>query len=177
MDRRTKLIGSVENDPTTLVRQHLVHRTLISPIRRGGARVSPKMDTNHARGWRRIGIVVSVIWFIAFGCYVWTDSTRSNGEFYSFQLRMCSAALDIRNQSLQYARTPEERDQGSSHNEAEYEKCETDAKTLFFSGTDQLYRGIPLLLGVDLAIIAVGWALVWFVVFVVRWVRRGFASA
>jgi hypothetical protein len=135
------------------------------------------MGTNHARGWRRIGIVVSVIWFIAFGGYVWSDSTRHNVDFYEFQLRMCNAIWEVANESLQSARTPEERDKRSSENRAKYEKCNADAKTLFFSQADQLYRSIPILLGVDLATIAVGWALVWFVVFIARWIRRGFASA
>jgi hypothetical protein len=131
--------------------------------------------TNRARGWRRIGIVVSVVWFIAFAAYVWSDSNLRNGDFYSSQLRMCYTILDVANESLQYARTPEERDKRSSENRAKYEKCNADAKALFFSEADQLYKGIPIILGVDLATIAIGWALVWFVVFVVRWIRRGFA--
>lgn len=29
------------------------------------------MAINRARGWRRIGIVLSVIWFVGFGGYMW----------------------------------------------------------------------------------------------------------
>jgi hypothetical protein len=129
--------------------------------------VTPNM-ANRVRGWRRIGIVVSVVWFIGFGGYVWSDSTRRNGDFYSSQLGMCKLILDTDNESR--LRTPDE-------NWAKYEKCRADAEKLFFFEADQLYKGIPIILGVDLATIAIGWALVWFVVFVVRWIRRGFASA
>jgi hypothetical protein len=36
--------------------------------------VTLNIGTRQARGWRRIGIVVSVVWFIAFGGYVLFDS-------------------------------------------------------------------------------------------------------
>ena len=31
--------------------------------------------SNTARGWRRIGIVLSVIWFLGFGVYSWGQAT------------------------------------------------------------------------------------------------------
>jgi hypothetical protein len=126
------------------------------------------MGTNYARGWRRIGIVVSIIWFIVFGLYVWGDSARQNGEFYQSQLGLCYSMEDddIRMHG-QLSPAGQERDQ----------KCRADAQKFFFSQIDKQRENIPILIGVDLATIAVGWALVWFVVFVVRWVRRGFASA
>jgi hypothetical protein len=114
------------------------------------------MSTNRMRGWRRIGIVVSVVWFIAFAAYVWSDSNLHNGDFYSSQLRMCKAILDVADESL--PDNLEERNNKLDENWAKYEKCQADAEKLFLSEADQLYKGIPILLGVDLATIAVGTA-------------------
>jgi hypothetical protein len=49
------------------------------------------MAINRGRGWRRIGIVLSVIWFIGFGGYVWTSEVRHISDYYEFQLKMCYA--------------------------------------------------------------------------------------
>ncbi len=109
------------------------------------------MGTNHVMGWRRIGIVMSVIWFIAFGGYQWTSSVQHNGDVYRSQLGKCKEILDA--------------------DWTKYEKCRAAAE----NESDQLYKGIPILLFLDLLTIAIGWALAWNVVLVVRW-SRDFAA-
>jgi hypothetical protein len=135
------------------------------------------MSTNHAKGWRRIGIALSVIWFVGYGGYMWFWSTGHNADFYGSQLRMCYAILDVDNETLQYTRTDEERGKKAVENQAKFEKCRSDAEKLFLSAAGQMYRGIPILLGIDLMTVGIGWLLAWFAVLLVRWVRRGFASA
>ena len=110
---------------------------------------------------------MSVIWFIAFGGYQWTVSAQHNGDFYRSQLGKCKQNLDTDN-GLQTKNVDEDR--------AKYENCLAHAEEAFLYTADQLYKGIPILLLLDLLTIAIGWALVWNVVLVVRW-SRGFAAS
>jgi hypothetical protein len=138
------------------------------------------MNTNHARGWRRIGIVASVIWFIAFGAYLWRDGNQRHADSYTSSREMCSLELDTLNKSLgPRLGNPnlKEYDRKFAENLANFEKCNAYTDKVFLSQADEFFKNIPILLGVDLATIAIGWALVWFVVVVVRWVRRGFTPA
>jgi hypothetical protein len=65
---------------------------------------------------------------------------------------------------------PDDRKKKIEANFAEYQKCkEAEASS----------TGIPILLGLlglDLATVIAGWAIVWCVVFVVRWIIQGFAT-
>jgi hypothetical protein len=42
----------------------------------------------------RIGIVLSVIWFVGFGGYIWFSSIQRLDDLYSLDLRACSANFD-----------------------------------------------------------------------------------
>ena len=44
---------------------------------------------NTARGWRRIGIVLSVIWFLGFGVFLWETSLNDLVRPYAYQLKQC----------------------------------------------------------------------------------------
>ena len=110
---------------------------------------------NHGRGWRRIGIILSVLWFIGFGLFVWSYEVRQNTTWYSSSLSLCFAMS----------------------NETDRRTCQADISKVFADQFDQNVKAIPLLVGVDVATIAVGWLLVWSIILLVRWVSRGFASA
>jgi len=47
------------------------------------------------RGWKRIGIVVSVLWFFGFGLWMWSSEISRIGNFYRWQLEGCSSLLHI----------------------------------------------------------------------------------
>ena len=74
-------------------------------------------------GWQRIGIVLSVIWFLGFGGYVWIWDNRTKSEFYGWQLKMCDVVLSERNGSLQFLTKQEDRDERADENAAEYLNC------------------------------------------------------
>jgi hypothetical protein len=128
-------------------------------------------------GWRRVGVVVSVVWFVGFGGYLWHDSvTQSNDSFTRF-LRICDAALDMETDALKNIQDPTKRDRKFDQNMKEERDCKAQATTSFERILDEQYSGIPILLGIDLATVAMGWLLVLGVVGIVRWIRRGFAAA
>src|SRR6187397_2537835 len=91
---------------------------------------SPVMNIKSPKGWRRVGIVVSVIWFLGFGFYVWNHELESHSDFYMFETRNCTRLLDMANENLQYARTQEERDRRFAENFAKHRAC--DEKALAF---------------------------------------------
>ena len=43
------------------------------------------------RGWRRIGIIVSVIWFFGFGVFLWNKFVEDAVAPYAQDLQICSA--------------------------------------------------------------------------------------
>jgi hypothetical protein len=54
------------------------------------------------KGWKRIGIVLSVIWFVAFGGYLWSNGISSMDAFHRRQIESCYSILSAENESLQY---------------------------------------------------------------------------
>jgi hypothetical protein len=84
--------------------------------------------------------------------------------------------LDYDNDALQYLRTAEERNNKQSANFAKYKECQTDAGITWKSTRPGNGLILAVLVGVDLATIALGWLVVWLGVTIVRWVQRGFAS-
>jgi hypothetical protein len=48
------------------------------------------------KGWRRIGIVLSVLWFVGFGFWLWSSETNRHYEFYKGQLSTCYAVSSMR---------------------------------------------------------------------------------
>ena len=117
----------------------------------------------------------SIIWFIGFGAFIWTDTVRQNVEFHGNSLRMCKSILDANNASLRYIGKQDERDKRQSANWAKYEKCQKDAEAFLDREMETAKSGIPLLLAIDVGTVLVGWFVVWMFVCITRWVRRGFA--
>src|SRR5262249_7324454 len=124
-------------------------------------------------GWQRIGIVVSTIWFIGFGAFIWTDTVRQNGEFYGSSLRMCTLILNANNEGLQYIGKQDERDKRQSANWAKYEKCQKDAEAFLNREYEEAKSGIPLLLAIYVGTVLGGWLVVWMFVCITRWVKQG----
>jgi hypothetical protein len=126
-------------------------------------------------GCQRIGIVVSIIWFIGFGAFIWTDTLRQDREFHGNSAEMCRLILNANNESLRYIEKQGARDKTESANWAKYEKCLKDAEAFLDREYEEAKSGIPLLLAVDVGTVLFGWLVVWMFVGVTRWVKRGFA--
>jgi hypothetical protein len=118
--------------------------------------------------------VISVIWFIGFGGFIWSSEVRRIVDFLGWQLRTCVTILNMDNESLQYTKTREEREKKQAEIWAKYERCRKEASDFHGREADNLFKGIPILLAIDLCSIGLGWLVVWVVVLIVRWVHRGF---
>ena len=132
---------------------------------------------NRMRGWKRIGIVVSVLWFFGFGLWMWSSEISRIGNFYRWQLEGCSSLLHIQMKGLDAVTNAEVRERRLAEYLAKEKACQAKAAELHREQSDGLFgKGIAILLAIDLGVIVFGWLVVWLVVSVVRWVRRGFAE-
>ena len=115
------------------------------------------------KGWRRIGIVLSVIWFVGFFGYAW--SSAMDNAMNSASTLSCYRLYDASD-----APFPDKK---------KYEACIAPIEARFMEQNEFLHspRGVMLFVGIDLATILVGWLIAWGIIAVVRWVARGFAQA
>src|SRR5436190_18951978 len=104
----------------------------------------------------RIGIILSVIWFIGFGGYIWFSNIQQLNDLYSIDLRACSETFD------------------RTQNSINYEDCMEEAREVYLSRFNVYKERIPRLLIVDVGIVAFGWSIALLGVVVTRWIRRGF---
>jgi hypothetical protein len=117
------------------------------------------------RGWRRLGIVLSVIWFVGFFGWMWSHAADEATLVY----RMSSSTCYHRYGSS----TSQELDM------AKYDVCAAEASAKLRTDYNAVrnFSSAGIVIAVDLALILLGWLIVWGIVAVVRWVARGFASA
>ena len=112
------------------------------------------INRNKVKAMLRIGIVLSVIWFVGFGGYTWFSSIRRLDDLYSLDIRTCSETFDI------------------TQNQIRYEDCIEEATDLYHSRFNVYKERIPQLLAIDFGIIAFGWAVALFVIVITRLIRR-----
>jgi hypothetical protein len=131
------------------------------------------------KGWRRIGIILSVIWFLGFGVFLWRLLVDELVATYSYSLQNCRLLEDSANNGLQYF-PYEKREKRQAEISALDSKCRSDAKlefdrTLKQRGGDGWLAAFTVIY--DLISIALGWLIVWGCVALGRWVHRGFTTA
>jgi hypothetical protein len=126
-------------------------------------------------GWQRIGIVVSVIWFVGFAGYVWIDSNRHSDDFHISQLKLCGDIWDTEMERAFQSKNDADKDRKLAAAHEKHKQCKDDATALFFRSAEGNREAIPLLLAIDLGTVVAGWLIVWFLVSVAKWIRRGFA--
>jgi putative IMPACT (imprinted ancient) family translation regulator len=51
---------------------------------------------NQVRFWRRLGVVLSVLWFLVFGGWMWVSNVNSVNESYGNALQHCVDLADMR---------------------------------------------------------------------------------
>jgi hypothetical protein len=126
-------------------------------------------------GWQRIGVILSVLWFVGFGVFMFEHEISRHSDFHMWQLDNCLKIAEMRRESLQL------NDPAYSARDAEVQrnlhKCSADASAFFTKQVSDLWSNVWILLLVDLASIALAWLLVWIVVSLVRWVSRGFQKS
>ncbi len=104
------------------------------------------------RGWRRIGIVLSVMWFVGFFGYWFVVDYSERQEAHVQYISYCYSKFDWNTQRAEERRAPARSYSGNSG------------------------PVVGMIVAVDLATILIGWLIAWVVIAAVRWVARGFAQ-
>jgi hypothetical protein len=114
------------------------------------------VKANSVRGWRPVGIILSVIWFVGFGAFLVLQENRLEDEFLKEPWDICQTINDV----------------------TLFEECQRNAGTEFYRRLGQRNTTTVhfALLAEDLITLLVGWLIVSLGVLIVRWVARGFAS-
>ena len=129
------------------------------------------------KGWRRIGIIASVIWFFGFGVLLWNQFVEGAVAPYAQDLKICSAIEQYSDEFWQAnARDSEELSEKLQVNQDEYEKCASKAKLQWESERSLDSMLATAVLVIDLVTIALGWLIARGCVAFGRWVHRGFAA-
>jgi len=122
-------------------------------------------------GWQRIGIVLSVIWFIGFAGYAWSHAVQSVVEFYGRHLDICYTILNMDTEA--YIGNQEDRDKRQAANWTKFKKCQSEGSAILNEMADNNYKGIPILLAVDFGTVLFGWLVVWSGMGITRWIKKG----
>lgn len=112
-------------------------------------------------GWRRLGIVLSVLWFVGFGGWFWVTEADSIWKTYSDSLWLCRH--DLKGEPLSKA--------DPKADKQDLEVCENIAAGY---RSEQMKTLAWVLILIDLGLIAFSWLLAWIIISVSRWVRAGF---
>jgi hypothetical protein len=127
-------------------------------------------------GWRRIGIVLSVFWFLGFGIFLWHQLVEDAVRPYTAALQRCSLIEDNEMNGLQYITDPDKRDKRLYAILDNEHRCKEDAALQWKSTQPSDGLLAVVMLATNLVTIALGWLIVWGCVAVVRWIRRGLVS-
>jgi preprotein translocase subunit Sss1 len=113
-----------------------------------------KKYMSNIRVWRRLGIVLSVLWFVGFADWVWVDTNHHNYDFLGVQLAACQATLP------------------SSIFES-VDACKKEATEVFYILQKNARADFWMVILLDLASIALVWLIGYVIVLTGRWVKAG----
>jgi hypothetical protein len=113
-------------------------------------------------GWKLIGIVVSVVWFVGFFLIQWHSRVTGVLDLYTIELVACYQPRD----ATGFAEKHEEADLAQA-------KCKDKARADHARNFDAAKAQIPLI-AADFVTVVFGWLIAWNVIAVTRWIRRGF---
>jgi hypothetical protein len=122
-------------------------------------------------GWQRIGVILSVLWFVGFGVFMFEDEISRLSDSHVRQLGNCNKIAEFERQWFLRRDDPAYATKDAEV-QRKLDKCRDDVSA-YFMKQDPL-SNLWILLLIDLASIALAWLLVWIVVSLVRWVSRGF---
>jgi hypothetical protein len=137
------------------------------------------MAWGNTRGWRRIGIVLSIIWFVGFGFFLWRSTLEGHLELLRNGLHTCGVIYEMQTDTTHSVTNDDERNRRYAANDAKWKQCQDGAEASYRRGVQDLRTGTfwGVLIAFDAGTLLIAWFVVWIVVLVVRWIGRGFTTA
>ena len=108
-------------------------------------------------GWKRLGIIASVAWILGAGFHTYTSEMESASKGASFTHVVCDENLA--------GKTGDAWKKG-------FDECNRQADELLSVGVSNARMDAA---SVAFVPVPLGWALAYLILFLARWVRRGFA--
>ncbi len=130
----------------------------------------------HLSGWQRIGVILSALWFVGFGVFMFEHEMSGHSTFWDWQLDICVKIAEMQREPLQPTH-PTDYARRDAQIQRDLKNCSDRASDFFTEQSGKLWSNIWVLLLVDAATIVLAWMLAWIVVSLVRWVSRGFQKA
>jgi hypothetical protein len=137
-------------------------------------------------GWKRIGVIGSCVWMVGAGLHTLKVTSAADLEIAAFIYRQCADIRDRTNQSQREYCGHQGAIAPMIDSSTVFNKCmeEFEAKhpdTCSARSTDYVvgaWRGEWIeAIVVALVPVPLAWGLVYLIIFLVRWVKRGFATA
>jgi hypothetical protein len=132
-----------------------------------------KLSMRNLRVWRRLGAVLSVLWFIGFAGWIWTSTNEHVGDFYGNQLRACYRIMEYAIDDAVARRKSIYDPADDSKARADFDACDKEALRVFHIMHEETRAGFWLVILLDLASIALGWLVACVIVLTGRWVMAG----
>lgn len=110
-------------------------------------------------GWKRIGIIVSVIWVFGAGLHAYDSEIDRDSRLITLMHVQCDSGLSVY--------------KDLSEQDAAFRRCNKHADDAL-SGSLNSARLVAAL--VAFVPVILGWPFVYLLVFLVRWVKRGFVQ-
>jgi hypothetical protein len=107
-------------------------------------------------GWRAVGLVLSILWFVGFAAWGWNDSIEQNRHKFTAGLNDCYRS---------------ETQRPSDTDWTQFRECLDKEKALFAQEFESNRRSIPILLAIDLFIIVMAWLVAWLLAAMLRRAR------
>ncbi len=105
-------------------------------------------------GWKRIGIILSVVWILGAGYWQRRDDMQTAGRMASWSMEVCQKGL-------------------AAKNSYDFSSCDGKFYEMFEVFSKHSWGNVAIL---ALAPIPILWLVAYLVVGLVRWVRRGFPA-
>jgi hypothetical protein len=120
------------------------------------------------KGWRRLGIVLSVLWFVGFGGWLWFSEVDRHSKSHMDQLTNCFQIESLKRGAIRW--DDPQRDEKIAEIATEHRACMDEAGEFFMR--PRPYAWVLIL--IDAGVLAVFWLVAWLTVVVGRWVAAGF---
>jgi hypothetical protein len=127
------------------------------------------MGSANMRGWRRLGIVLSVFWFAGFGWFLLNERLDDFNHDWKMNTYICDSTYERKRYAPEFQYLSEEAANQVAkdfHNCLEREGAKTNFRTPLW--------GIVV---IDALSIGAVWLLAWIVLAVGRWIAAGFRQA
>jgi hypothetical protein len=110
------------------------------------------------RAWPWVSLVLSALWLIGFGSWLWISSVGDRDEWYTLQLQRCYAGSDMKREEL---RTDDAQyGQMIASISREYYACTERVKAIFDRQMNELRSRLRGVMGANAVVLAAIWLLV-----------------